>query len=260
VTTDQIETDAPSQSTRRWLKPAIIAGGIIVLLVAAFFVADAGLRAYAQGRIADEIKGELPNGFTANDLNVDIGGFSVIGQYLAGSFDTVSLDADDVRMNGVPARASIIAHGVPLDFSKPVASIKGSMVLDQDAANKLVKIPGATSKITFGDGTVGYSGSTTLFGLALTYTAVVEPKADGTTIQLAPRSVKLTGGPAGLDLSGIVSQVLGDKPFPLCVAQYLPKGVTVADISIEKGKANATVSAKNIVLDQKTFENRGSCS
>jgi hypothetical protein len=255
-----MQTEAPRRATRRWLEPASIAGAIIVLLVAAFFVADAGLRAYAQGRIADEIKGELPNGFTANDLNVDIGGFSVIGQYLAGSFDTVSLDADDVRMNGVPARASIIAHGVPLDFSKPVASIKGSMVLDQDAANKLVKIPGATSKITFGDGTVGYSGSTTLFGLALTYTAVVEPKADGTTIQLAPRSVKLTGGPAGLDLSGIVSQVLGDKPFPLCVAQYLPKGVTVADISIEKGKANATVSAKNIVLDQKTFENRGSCS
>lgn len=260
MTTDQMQTEAPRRATRRWLKPAIIASGIIVLLVAAFFVADAGLRAYAQGRIADEIKGELPNGFTANDLNVDIGGFSVIGQYLAGSFDTVSLDADDVRMNGVPARASIIAHGVPLDFSKPVASIKGSMVLDQDAANKLVKIPGATSKITFGDGTVGYSGSTTLFGLALTYTAVVEPKADGTTIQLAPRSVKLTGGPAGLDLSGIVSQVLGDKPFPLCVAQFLPKGVTVADVTIEKGSANATVAAKNIVLDQKTFENLGSCS
>jgi hypothetical protein len=260
VTTDQIEADAPTRQTRRWLKPAIIAGGIIVFLVAAFFVADASLRAYAQGRIADEIKSELPNGFTANDLTVDIGGFSVISQYLGGSFDTVSLDADDVRMNGVPAQASIVAHGVPIDFSKPVASIKGSMVLDQDAANRLVKIPGATSKITFGDGTVGYSGSTKLFGLSLTYTAVVEPKADGTTIQLAPKSVKLTGGPAGLDLSGIVSQVLGDKPFPLCVAQFLPQGVTVTDVTIEKGSANATVMAENIVLDQKTFENLGSCS
>lgn len=250
----------PRRAAPRWLKPVIIAGGIVVLLVVAFFIADAALRSYAQGRIADEIKAELPNGFTANDLTVDIGGFSVIGQYLAGSFETVTLDADSVKMNGVPAKASIVAHGVPIDFSKPVASIKGSMVLDQDAANRLVKIPGATSKITFGDGTVGYSGGATIFGLSLTYKAVVEPKADGTTIQLAPKSVKLTGGPAGLDLSGIVSQVLGDKPFPLCVAQYLPKGVTVTNVTIEKGSANATVSAKNIVLNQKTFENRGSCS
>lgn len=249
-----------TRARRRWLKPMIIVVGVVVVLVIAFFVADAALRAYAQGRIAQEIKSELPNGFTANDLTVDIGGFSVIGQYLAGSFDTVTLDADSVKMNGVPAKASIVAHGVPLDFSKPVAAIKGSMVLDQDAANRLVKIPGATSTVTFGNGTVGYSGGTTLFGLSLTYKAVVAPKADGTTIQLEPKSVKLTGGPANLDLSGIVSQVLGDKPFPLCVAQYLPKGVTVTDISITQGSANATVSAKNIVLDQKTFENRGSCS
>jgi phosphoribosylcarboxyaminoimidazole (NCAIR) mutase len=46
----------------------------------------------------------------------------------------------------------------------------------------------------------------------------------------------------------------------LCVAQFLPKGVTVADVTIEKGSANATVVAKDIVLDQKTFENLGSCS
>ena len=253
-------TAEPRRAMPRWAKPVLISVGIVVVLVIAFFVADAALRSYAQGRIAEEIKSELPDGFTANDLTVDIGGFSVIGQYLAGSFDTVTLDADSVRMNGVPAAASIVAHGVPTDFSKPVASIKGAMILDQDAANRLVKIPGATSKVTFGNGTVGYSGGATVFGLPLTYKAVVAPKADGGTILLAPKSVKITGGPADLDLSGIVSQVLGDKPFPLCVAQYLPQGVKVTDISIEKGSANATVSAKNIVLDQKTFANRGSCS
>jgi hypothetical protein len=260
--TQQTQTEtapAPDQKKRHWIKRVIVAGGIVVLLVIAFFVADAALRAYAENRVADEIKGELPTGFIANDLTVDVGGFSIIGQYLAGSFDTVRLDAH-VTMNGVPASASIVAHEVPVDFTQPVGSITGSMVLDQDAANRLVKIPGATSKITFGDGTVGYSGAATLFGLPLTYTAVVVPTADGTTILLAPKSVKLTGGPAGLDLSGIVSQVLGDKPFPLCVAQFLPKGVTVTDISIHKGSANATVSARDIVLDQKTFENLGSCS
>lgn len=257
---------APQQSASagsrrpRWLKPVVWVVGIVLALVVLFFIADAILRSYAEGQVAKQIKSELPTGITANDLSVDIGGFSVIGQYLGGSFQQVTLTADKVKVNGVPAEAKVVAEGIPTDFSKPVDHVHGAFVIDQEAANRLISIPNSTSTITFGAGTLGYSGKSELFGLPIQFHATVVPKANGKTVELTPKSVKVTGASTGLDLSGIVSNLLGNKPIPLCVAQYLPKGVSVTDVTVKKGEASAAVSASDIVLDGNTFSTHGSCS
>src|SRR4051812_7049116 len=73
----------------------------IVALVVVFFVADAVVRSYAEGRVASEIEKNLPD-TVDGDVSVHIGGVSVIQQYLSGSFDRVELDAAKLTVQNVP--------------------------------------------------------------------------------------------------------------------------------------------------------------
>ncbi|TAM67583.1 MAG: DUF2993 domain-containing protein [Microbacteriaceae bacterium] len=244
----------------RWLvlAAAIFAG--LVVLAAFFFVADAIIRSTAETGVAEQINSELPSDVAVKDLTVQIGGFSIIGQYLAGSFDEVTLTAKQVSIGGVPVQARIVAHGIPTDLTKPTRSITSTLTISEAAANKLITIPGATSQLVFGNGTIGYSGSAKVFGFPISFDATATPEADGLDILLTPKTVNITGGPARLDLGAVVTQLIGNKPFPVCVAQYLPKGATVTDVVVSAKTAVLTVSATNIVLDKNTFDTRAHCS
>jgi len=244
----------------RWLVivASIFAG--LVVLAAFFFVADAIIRSSAEASVAQQITSELPSDVVAKDLTVHIGGYSVIGQYLAGSFDEVTLTAKQVTIGGVPVQARIVGHGIPTDLAKPTQSITSTLTISEAAANALISIPGATSQLVFGDGTIGYSGSAKVFGFPISFDATASPEADGLDILLTPKSVNITGGPAHLDLGAVVTQLIGNKPFPVCVAQYLPTGATVTDVIVTPKTAVVTVSATNIVLDKDTFDSHARCS
>jgi hypothetical protein len=260
LTKEAVPTTTQRSVRPRWLKPAIWIAAVVVALVAAFFVADAIVRASAQSQVAQQIRQQLPRSVTAKDLSVSIGGFSIIGQYLSGSFDEVKLRADHVALNGIPATVRVVGHGIPTDLTKPVDSITGSLSISENAVNRLITIPGATSTLSFGRDTIGYSGSADVFGIPISFKAVAAPIANGLDILLTPKSVQVTGGPAQLDLGAVVTQLIGDKPFPLCVAQYLPNGATVTGIAVKPNSAVVTISAADIVLDEKTFTTHAHCS
>jgi hypothetical protein len=253
-------TPAPVKKPR-WRKPLIWVVAILVVLTGLYFTADAILRNYAEGRISSEIQQQLPKGVAAKNLDVTISGFSVIAQYLTGSFQKVHLDTPKLEVNGVPAQAEVTATDIPVDFSKPVGHISGELTVSQDSVNKFLTIPGATSSsVTLGNNTVGYTGNASVLGIPITYKAVVAPSLQsGNTVLLTPLSAKVNAAGADLDLSQFVGQALGNKPFPLCFANYLPQALTVTDLSVRKGSAEASVDANNIVLDEKTFKTEGKC-
>jgi pimeloyl-ACP methyl ester carboxylesterase len=77
-------------------------------------------------------------------VTTHIGGFSVLQQYLSGSFERVELTAPKLVVTGAPLSAKVVATGVPADFSKPIADATGTLSISQESLNKLVKIPGAS--------------------------------------------------------------------------------------------------------------------
>ena len=107
----------------------------LIVLIGVFFVTDAVLRQVAQNVVREQIQNELPADVTAKDLSVKIDGFSVIAQFMAGRFDKVELSSSDVRIQGNPLTARVVAHGIPLDFNKPVQRVEGTMRISQDAVN-----------------------------------------------------------------------------------------------------------------------------
>lgn len=237
----------------------IVAVVILAALVAAFFVTDAALRSTAEKRVAKQIDSSLPGGVTAH-ATVTIGGFSVIAQYLEGSFDQVKLSAPTMLVHGVPIGVHVTARGVPTDRSKPVKQIRGTISLSQDAVDKIVAVPGSTSKVTLGVNRVTYGGTASVLGLDFGYTVTANAKAatNGSGIVLTPSGVKLNQGSASFDLSRVVGAVL-KTPIPVCTAGFLPPGVRVTGVSISPARAVITLNAAEVALTGAMLSRTGSC-
>ena len=76
---------------------------------------------------------------------------------------------------------------------------------------------------------------------------------------LQPTSVTAKSGFLGLDLTNALQALFGTKPVPICVASYLPQGVSVTDIQVSPGTATVTFDAPDLVLSQESLATKGSC-
>lgn len=238
---------------RRRVTGVFVALGVVVVLVVAFFIADALVRARAEEAIAQQITEDLPENVTAN-IDATISGFSVIGQYLTGSFESVSLDAPSVSVDGIPVSVSIVAHGVPADLTRPVQEISGTISVDEAALNQIVTIPGSGA-LRLEQDAVTYDGSASLFGLTLGFTVSLEPIPSGDEVTFSIVDVAVTAGPTNLDLSSLVPTATPT----VCVAQYLPAGVQITDVTIAPSVATVTLTGHDLVLSEETLQTLGSC-
>jgi hypothetical protein len=251
---------APARRRRpRWLRLLLWIGIPVVVIVVLLVVVDSAVRAYAEQRVSDEIEKSLPSTIEGR-ITTHIAGFSVLQQYLSGSFERVELTAPQLVVTGAPLSAKVVATGVPVDFSKPIAEATGTLSISQDSLNKLVQVPGATGDITLGDGTIGYDGSIRLLGLPVGYTVTATPQAAGKQVLLTVDKASLKTGAGNVDLNRLLQSLTSQGPFPVCAAQYLPEGVRVADIAVTPGRATVKLTASDFVLDEKFLDSKGSCS
>ncbi|MGO4536922.1 LmeA family phospholipid-binding protein [Leifsonia sp. 2MCAF36] len=251
---------APARRPRpRWLRLLLWIGIPVVAIVVLLVVVDSAARAYAEQRVSDEIEKNLPSDIQGQ-VSTHIGGFSVLQQYLSGTFQSVELTAPNVVAKGAPLSAKLVATDVPADFSKPISHATGTLSISQDSLNKLVQIPGTTGDITLGDGTIGYDGSIDLLGLPVGYAVTATPKAAGKQVLLSPDKASLKTGAGNVNLNRLLQALTSQGPFPVCAAQYLPDGVQVADIGVTPGHATVTLTASDFVMDQKFLNSKGSCS
>lgn len=251
--------ESPRQrENKRWPKVVIGIAIAVVALVVAFFIADAVLRSVAEKKVSSEITSNLPSSVTG-DVAVKIAGPSVIAQYLGGTFQQVSLNAPKLKVQGNPIDVEVVATGVPTDLSKPVGNVHGTLSADAATVNSFIKVPGSTSDLTLGNGTVSYHGKATLFGISIGYEVAVKPVPRAGSILLEPTHAKLTTGGFGFDVSKPLTQLLAANPPSVCVAQYLPKGVNITGITITSGTATVELDAPSLVLTQQALATKGSC-
>lgn len=239
----------------------IIVGASVVALIVLFFVADAIARNVAQNKVEQEISSNLPEGVTG-DVDVAIGGFSVIGQFLVGNFDRVELTSSNLAVNGATAAVDVVATDVPTNTAKQIGSVTGTVDLDQKSLNtllsKAVNVPDAQLELRKGD--VRYSGSIEVLGMPIGYAATAIPQAAGDTLYLTPTSAELTSALGSLDVSGVINLILGQKPVSICVAEYLPKGVALTGVDVTPERLRITLASNTLSLSPDALSTLGSCS
>ena len=231
---------------------------IVVALMALVVVADVIVRNIAEARFAEEIEANLPDG-VEGDIAVTIGGLSVIAQYLSGSMQHVELFAPELIVEGVPIAVDVVGQGVPVDLAAPVEHLTATLEADGAAVNRLVDVQGIEGELTFGDGTVGYTDSVRFLGFPIEFTVTARPTAAGDTVLLEPVGVDVAAGGGSIDVSGIVDRLLGDDPLPVCVAEHLPAGVEVQQLTVEPTGATVALEADGLRLDEASLAQTGSC-
>jgi hypothetical protein len=245
----------------RRIRVLVIVALSVLALVAVYFIADAVARTVAQNRAEQQITSNFPEGVTG-DVNVAIGGFSVIAQFLAGEFDRVQLTSSNLSANGATAAVDVVATDVPTNTARAIGSVTGTIDLDQKSLNALlsksVDVPDATLELRKGD--VSYSGSIEVLGRPIGYTATAVPQAAGDTLYLTPTSAELTSALGSLDVSGIVNLILGQKPVAICVAEYLPRGVALTGVDVTPERLQIELASNTLSLSPEALSTLGSCS
>ncbi|WP_022888409.1 LmeA family phospholipid-binding protein [Agromyces italicus] len=248
----------PRRRLGRGARIGLIVAGSVVGVAALLVAADVIARGIAEQRVADEVRASLPAG-VEGDVDVTIGGFSVITQYLSGTMERVSLSAPELVVDGAPLDVEVDLRGVPVDLGSPVDRLDATVSAEQDAVNSLVRVPNATGSITLGDATVGYEGALEVFGQSIAYQVTATPTAAGSEVLLQPVGVEIGAGGGSIDLSGIVERVLGGDPVAVCVAERLPAGVEVTDIAAAPGVVRVELEGSEITLDEAHLRQSGSC-
>ncbi|WP_127792988.1 DUF2993 domain-containing protein [Agromyces sp. LHK192] len=245
---------ALGRAARGWT----IAVVVVVVVTAVLVIVDAVVRASAQERIAENVEAQLPDGVTG-DVTAEIGGFSVLWQSIVGTAERVELHARELTVDGAPIAVDVVGTDVPLDQTKPVGRITGTITVDEASLNTLAVGQGVDGGFTLGDGSVGYDGEIEFLGFPIRYSATATPEAAGDRILLRPTAVEAGAGGASIDLSGIADRILGGDPFTVCTAEYLPEGVEVADVAVAPGSVVIGLEASGLVLDEAHLAARGSC-
>ncbi|MFE6963699.1 DUF2993 domain-containing protein [Agromyces sp. NPDC057679] len=260
--TVELDVTGPEPEPRRRLsrgaRIGLIVAGSVVGLAALLVVADVVARGIAEQRVADEVRANLPAG-VEGDVDVTIGGLSVIAQYLSGTMEQVSLSAPELVVDGAPLDVAVDLRGVPVDLGSPVERLEATVSAEQDAVNSLVQVPNSTGSITLGDATVGYEGELELFGQSIAYQVTATPTAAGNEVLLEPVGVEVGAGGGSLDLSGIVERVLGGDPIAVCVAEHLPEGIEVTGIAAAPGVVQVELEGSEVTLDAAHLQQTGSC-
>lgn len=245
-----------SGAARAWIIVGAILVGIAVLLV----IADIVVRGIAEQQVAEQIEADLPDG-VEGQVDVSIGGFSVLAQYLSGTMDNVALSAPELTVEGSPIAVEVNLQGVPVDFASPVAQVNATVTADEAAVNDLIAIAGVEGGLTLGDNAVAYSQTIELFSLPIPINVEVTatPVAAGDTVVLDSVGLDVSAGGGSLDLTGIAERVIGDNPIEICVAERLPEGVEVTAIQVTEGSVRIVAEARDLRVDEASLATTGSC-
>jgi len=233
---DGTSTGGPRR--RRWpIILAVVLGVLFVLGVVAFFVAEAIAKDYARDYVRDKVVAVLGLPDDA-DVDVDLGGGSIILQALAGRVDEVDVDVPEVAFGALSGAVRLHAEGVPLDQTVPVDVLRIDFAIGADDLAALGQGTDASAAPAFelAEGEVRLGTEFALFGVSVPIGVSLEPSAADGALVLTPTSVTIGSETfeAGTEDNSIIGQLVGLflQPQTLCVAGSVPQALVLTDASV----------------------------
>ncbi|MFU8945739.1 DUF2993 domain-containing protein [Mycetocola zhadangensis] len=243
---------------RGWIVTLVILLIAAALVIGGLFLAENVTKGIATDAIAVAVETSLPASVDA-DVDVDIAGDWVLFQIFTGKLDKVTLSSDDAMVDGSPADFQLVATGVPLDLKQPVGNIAATVSLGPGSINELLTLPGNDPEVALGEDTVSYADSASVLGFTVGYLVNATLTPAGTDILAAPVAANITTDVGSLDVSAVIERLLGAQPVPICVADRLPIGVTIAGIDVQPDAATLTLTADDFTLNGESLRTRGTC-
>lgn len=258
-------TEPPKRKRRGWLIALIVAVVLLLLLVVTFFIVDAVAKSYARDYVADRIIAVL--GLPADaEVDVDLGGGSIILQALTGRVAQVDVGVPEVAFGELSGAATVRAEGVPLDANAPVDSLDIRFEMTEEALAPLAdNISGLElQSLTLEEPQIFAATEFDLFGFLLPISMGLEPGAQDGRVTFTPTTVRI-----GEDEYS--AGELAENPFfaalagpllqqqQLCVAQELPRALTVTDVAVDGALLVVSIDGDGAALGGPDLSTPGTC-
>jgi hypothetical protein len=256
--------DAPTKKRRRW--PWVLGGILLVLailLVIAFFIADAYAKDYARAYIKERIVAVL--GIEpGTPVTVDIGDGSVLLQALRGKLDQIDVTADQVDFGILKGAATVHAEGVPLDQNAPVDSLEVTFAVAEGDVGALAgNLSGLElESIALEEPEIVATTTFSFFGFQIPVGMGIEPSADEGRIVFTPTSIRLgedsyTADELKNTFGGFADQLLRQQSF--CVAENLPAALTIVGVEVVQKSLIVTIDGDGAALGGPDLSTAGVC-
>lgn len=235
-----VETTEPVKPRRRrgWLIAIIVVAVLIVLGIIAFIVAEAWAKDYAHDYVRARVVEVLQLPEDA-EVDVDLGGGSIILQALAGRVNEVDVEVPEVAFGELSGAVRLHAEGVPLDETVPVEVLRIDFAIGADDLAALGQGEDAATAPTFAfdDGEVQIGSEFVLFGASIPLALSLTPSAVDGALVLTPTSITIGSETfdAGSDDDSFFGQIVAGlfQPQTLCVAASVPQALVLADATID---------------------------
>ena len=250
-----------SRRSRRWI---LTLGILAVLIVSAAVWAENGARTFAQSLVRDQIVSVLKLPQDSKPL-VDLGAGSLLSQAVSGRISSLAVSVDTVPLGTLTGDLRIFATGIPLDPSQPLTRIAVSLALSEGELHPLGALLGNVpiESIVLKESQIVVSTAGTLYGSAVPVTVSFTPSVSNghlvlsaTDLSVGGKQVSLTAAAHG-PLSALVKPLI--NPPPLCLANVLPRAVTLDTAQVVEKSLVLGFSAAEVVLSDGSLTTVGTC-
>lgn len=241
-----------------WIVALLI---LVVLGVVLWFAAEFIARSLVTSTIRSEVANRLS--IAPEDVEVTVAG-AVVPQLISGSLDDVTVSSEDVALSpSVTGDVTVQVTGFPLRGG-PAAGATATAAFDEEQLRSLLAtvegLPAET--VSLAEPNVAMSIELNVFGLAFPIGVELAPSAVEGDIVLTPDSLDLAGTQLSADelrarFGGIADAVLRD--WTVCIAQYLPAGATLTDITVEGDTVVADLDIDGGIVDDPALQALGTC-
>lgn len=259
-----LSTDAaaPASRTRRW--PWLIAVIVVVVLaVAAWFVAEAIARGIVERTIREQITRELD---LPADQQIDVGiPGPIIPQLIVGSFASLTIASDDVSFDGVSADVRVEAMDVPIRGGGDWSGGSATVTFDQSQLRTLLgQVEGFPAEsVSLDAPDVAADFELQVFGLAVPVGVSLAPRAEGGDLVLSPSAfrladVEVTADALRAQFGVLASPVLRD--WEVCFADRMPRAVGLTGVEVRREEVVASFEIDSAIISDPAAQARGTCA
>ncbi len=254
---------APRTRRRRGVVWIVVTAIVALLAVAAWFIGEAVARNIVVDTVRQRIITELA---LPQDQQIDVAlEGAVLPQLIGGALTSIRISSDDVRQGDFSAAVVVEAHDVPIRGDGEMRDAHAIISLDEAQLRQLLSAVDGFPVDTVGIDAPDITATTelSLFGAKIPVGLSLTPRAEEGELVLTPTSVQVAGSDITVDelrrQFGIVSNaVLRD--WPVCIAEYLPRGLTLADVTVEDDRLRAGFDVDDRLLVDDALLADGSCA
>ncbi|WP_284252624.1 LmeA family phospholipid-binding protein [Pseudolysinimonas kribbensis] len=244
---------APRKRHRTW--PWVLPILLVPLVLGVIYAGDAIGRPIAQELVAQKMASAL--GVAPGDVRVEFAPAPLPLQLLDGRVDTVDATAKDVALGPITADTTVHADGVPLDQSTAVDALSVVVTIDQGHLDQLAKAFGGgyVRSIALKAPDVTATGSVPVLGVPVPLGVSLTPGAVDGRLGFTPTAVQVAGQTLTIDQLRQSPQLRGfadtlGAQQTVCIADHLPKAVTVRSVKVVGSTLVATATGDGVVLAQ----------